>query len=250
MATTPDLQKTFEKTNAAVVDAATAAPKAAAAIVEAAPAVTAALVESVANAMPKAKRTVARTAAPRKPAAKAKRVVKPTAAKAVKPAKITAAKAAPNAKGKTMTDTLKNLTGDMSQRSEKLAAELKTRAEGALAKGQQVASELTDFNKGNLEALVESGKIAAKGLEKLGQDQAEFARKSFEQSTAAFKTMAQVKSPTELIKLHSDYVRTSFDALVAQTSHSTEAMLKLAGEIAQPLSNRFAVAAEKVKLAA
>lgn len=149
-------------------------------------------------------------------------------------------------KGKTMTDTIKNVTAQ----GEKIVAELKTRTEDAVAKGKAYFADANDFNKGNIEALVESGKIAAKGFEKLGQEQADYVRKSFEQTTAAFKGFAAVKSPTELVKLHSDYVRTSFDALVAQTSHSTEAFLKLAGEIAQPISNRFAVAAEKVKIAA
>lgn len=149
-------------------------------------------------------------------------------------------------KGKTMADTINTVK----EKGEKLVAELKGRTEDAMAKGKAYLTDAGDFTKGNMEALVESGKIAAKGFEKLGQDQAEFVRKSFEQSTAAFKSMAGVKSPTELMKLHSDYVRSSFDAMVAQTSHQTEAMLKLAGEIAQPISNRFAVAAEKVKLAA
>lgn len=149
-------------------------------------------------------------------------------------------------KGKTMADTIKNMTAQ----GEKIAAELKTRTEDAVSKGKAFFADANEFNKGNIEALVESGKIAAKGFEKLGQEQADYARKSFEQTTAAFKGMAAVKSPTELAKLHSDYVRGAFDAMVAQTSHSTEAFLKLAGEIAQPLSNRFAVAAEKVKIAA
>lgn len=153
-------------------------------------------------------------------------------------------------KGKSMIDTIKNLTSNASAQGEKLTAEMKTRAEDAVAKGKQLFADWNEFNKGNVEALVESGKIAAKGFEKLGQDQAEFARKSFEQTTSAFKGMASVKSPTELVKMHSEYVRSSFDAMVAQISQQTEAMLKLAGEIAQPLSNRMAVAAEKVKLAA
>lgn len=157
-----------------------------------------------------------------------------------------ASSAALKQKAKTMTDTVKNVTAQ----GEKIVAELKTRTEDAVSKGKAYLADANDFNKGNIEALVESSKIAAKGFEKLGQDQAEYVRKSFEQTTAAFKGMAAVKSPTELMKLHSDYVRSSFDALVAQTSHSTEAFLKLAGEVAQPISNRFAVAAEKVKLAA
>jgi phasin family protein len=154
-----------------------------------------------------------------------------------------AAPASLQQKGKSMIESIKN-------QGEKFTAELKTRAEDSVAKGKQLFADWTEFNKGNVEAMVESGKIAAKGFEQLGREQVDYARKSFEQTTAAFKGMAAVKSPTELAKLHSEYVRSSFDALVAQTSHQTEAMLKLAGEIAQPLSNRFAVAAEKVKLAA
>ena len=159
---------------------------------------------------------------------------------------VEAAPASLKEKGNKMADTVNNLKAQ----GEKIVAELKTRSEDALAKGKAYFADANDFNKGNIEALVESGKIAAKGFEKLGQDAAEYTRKSFEHTTTAFKGMAAVKSPTELLKLHSDYVRTSFDMFVAEASRSTEASLKLAGEIAQPISNRFAVAAEKVKLAA
>lgn len=145
-----------------------------------------------------------------------------------------------------MTDPIKT----MSAQGEKIANVLKSRTNGTVARSKVLVTELNDFGKGNVEAIVESGKIAAKGFEQLGQDAADYTRKSFEQTTAAFKDMAAVTSPTELLTLHSDYVRSAFDAMVAQTSRSTEAMLKLAGEIAQPLSNRLAVAVDKVKLAA
>ena len=92
--------------------------------------------------------------------------------------------------------------------------------------------------------------IAAKGIETMGQDAAEYTRKSFEGMTAIVKSLAAVKSPTEFMKLQSDYVRTSFDSMVAESSKTTETMLKLAGEIAQPISNRVAVAAEKIKISA
>ena len=38
--------------------------------------------------------------------------------------------------------------------------------------------DINEFNKGNVEALVESSKIAAKGFETLGQDAAEYAASS------------------------------------------------------------------------
>ncbi|MES2987417.1 MAG: phasin family protein [Pseudomonadota bacterium] len=124
------------------------------------------------------------------------------------------------------------------------------RTKAAVEKSTKLIEEANEFAKGNAEAIVESGKIAAKGMEALGQDAAEYSRKSFETATAAFKTFGTVKSPTELFKLQSDFFRTAFDSYVAEASKNTEAMLKLAGDAAQPLSTRFAVAAEKVKTAA
>jgi phasin family protein len=113
-----------------------------------------------------------------------------------------------------------------------------------------MAEELAAFNKGNLEAMVESSKIIARGFESLGQDVAAFAKSQLEQSTAMMKTLASVKSPTEFMKVQSDMIRQSFDQMVAQSSRSTETMLKLAGKVAQPISNRMAVAADKMKLVA
>ena len=98
--------------------------------------------------------------------------------------------------------------------------------------------------------MVEAGKIAAKGFETLGQDNADYTRRSFEGMTATVKSLASIKSPTEFFKLQGDYMRSAFDGAVAQTSKNTEAFIKLASDAAQPLSNRFAVAVEKVKTAA
>lgn len=146
----------------------------------------------------------------------------------------------------TMEANLKNAA----EKAQTLFAEANERAKAAVEKGTKLFEEANEFSKGNIEAIVESGKIAAKGLESFGQDAAEYSRKQFEGATAALKSLSTVKSPTDFFKLHSDYVRSSFDAVVAQTSKNTEAMLKLAGEVAQPISNRVALAAEKAKIAA
>lgn len=135
-------------------------------------------------------------------------------------------------------------------KAQALFADWNDRTKAAVEKSTKLVEEANEFAKGNLEAVVESSRIAAKGFETLGQDAAEYGRKSFESATAALKTLATVKSPTEFFKLQSDYVRGAFDSYVAEASKNTEAVLKLAGDAAQPISNRFAVAAEKVKTAA
>lgn len=129
-------------------------------------------------------------------------------------------------------------------------ADMNARASDAMAKGAKFVSEMNGFTKENVEALVESGKLAIAGMQTMAQDRAAFVRQQFEAATAQARTVATVKSPTEFMKLQGDYVRQQFDAMVAETSRSTEAMLKLAGEIVQPVANRVAVAVEKIKLAA
>ena len=150
----------------------------------------------------------------------------------------------------TATDTAHNLGDQMAGRGQAAFADLNGRAREAMEKGSRMAEELGAFGKGNMEALVESSKIAAKGLETLGQEAACYSRRSFESATAAMKTLAATRSPTEFMKLQGDFARSMFDTMVAEASKSTEMMMKLANDVAQPLSNRAAVAAEKMKVAA
>lgn len=124
------------------------------------------------------------------------------------------------------------------------------RTKGAFAKGQMLFGELGEFNKGNVEAIVESSKIAARGMEQFGQSAAAYVRTQFEEAQAQARTLASAGSPTEFLKLQGDFARAAFDRMVAETSRNTEAMLKLAGEVAQPISNRVALAADRLKTAA
>jgi phasin family protein len=127
-------------------------------------------------------------------------------------------------------------------------AEFNEQAKGAMEKSAKMAEDFVAFGKGNIEALVESSKIAAKNVEALGQEAAEYAKTSFESATEAAKTLAAAKSPTEFMKLQGDYARTAFDTMIAEGSRSTERMLKMFGEFAQPISNRVAVATDKMKV--
>jgi phasin family protein len=160
-------------------------------------------------------------------------------------------------KGPTMTDTIntateaaKTFTQDAQSRATAMFSDLNTRAKSAMERSTKLIEELNDFNKGNIEAVVESSKVAAKAAEQLGQQAAETARKNFETATQAMKSFASAKTPTEFFQLQSEFARSAFDSVIAETSKNSEAMLKLAGDVFQPISNRFAVAAEKIKIAA
>jgi phasin family protein len=162
--------------------------------------------------------------------------------------------AEPTTKGPTMTDTVNNtaktFAEDAQARATQFFGDVNARTKAAVERSTKLAEEMNEFNKGNIEALVESGRVAAKAAETLGQQAAEAARKNFEQTTAALKSFASAKTPTEFFQLQSDFARTAFDQMIAETSKNSETLLKVAGDVFQPLSNRFAVAADKFKAAA
>jgi len=144
-------------------------------------------------------------------------------------------------------ETSKKFAEDAKSRIQSLVSDFNGKAKVALEKSSKTAEELSDITKGNVEAFVESSKIAAKGLETLGQSAAEYGRASFEKTSATLKSFASVKSPTEFFQLQSELLTSAFDALAAETSKSSEAFLKLAGDIAQPLSSRAAIVSDKIK---
>jgi phasin family protein len=138
---------------------------------------------------------------------------------------------------------------EATEKAQAMFGEFSGRAKAAFEKSTKLSEELVDFSKGNVEAMIASAKVAATAAQSLGQEAADYGKKNFETATAAFKSFATVKSPTELFQLQSEYAKASFDSAVAEASKISEAMMKFAGDIAQPLSNRYALAAEKIKSA-
>jgi phasin family protein len=125
--------------------------------------------------------------------------------------------------------------------------DINERAKNGVERSTRIIEEMTDLARGNVEALVASSKVAARGVETLSQEAAEFGRKSFGEASAAIRTFAEVRSPTDFFRLQSEFAKTQFDAVVAESSKLSEAMLKLAGEVAEPITSRYSVAAERVK---
>lgn len=155
-------------------------------------------------------------------------------------------------------ETLTKSLEDMRPAFEKASADFAGQAQAAqdqmagkvkdmMEKNMKTMNDMTDFAKGNVEALMESAKAAAAGMETLTTHFVETTKKSAEEAQAAFKTFTTAKSPNDLMTAHNDFAKAQFDKAVANMSHFSETWLKLAGEVVQPISNRMAVGAETVK---
>jgi len=144
-------------------------------------------------------------------------------------------------------ETGKKFAEDTKAKFETVYADMNEKAKAGVEKSTKAIEEMSDIAKGNVEALVESGKIAAKAMETMGQEAVDYSRKNFEKATASFKTFSTAKTPTEFFQLQSQFLSSSFDEFAKEAAKSSEAMMKLAGDIAQPLTARVTLVTDKVK---
>ena len=125
--------------------------------------------------------------------------------------------------------------------------EAQAKAKAAFEKSTGVLGEVTEFAKGNVEAVVASGKILAEGVQGIGSELVAEGRTAFETMTGDIKELAAAKSPTDFFKIQSDMVRKNFDSAVAYSSKNSEAMLKLFSDSFAPISGRMSLAMDKAR---
>jgi len=247
--------KTAEAAKPAPAKKAPAAKKAAAkpaakkAPAKSAPVAKKAAVKPAAKKAP-AKKTTARKAPVKKAPAK---VAAKTAAKkpALKKAPATAAAEPTNPVIK-LKDTIMATAEktDLTATAKEMAADVQERMKTAYAKTGEFAGEFGEFNKANVDAVVESGKIFFTGAQDLVRGDVETGKTVVETVTEDAKKIAAVKSPTELMQLQGELARRNFDAVVSFGSQRTEALVKLYNDAFAPISNRVSVATEKFSKAA
>lgn len=174
-------------------------------------------------------------------------VADPVGARATAPAK-----QPPETKMTDPETILKSATATAEATSAKVTAmfnDLNDRSKSALTKGSKLIEDYADLTKGNLEAVGASTRAAAKGAETIAQNIAEYSRKNFEEATKALKGLTAVKSPTEAFQLQSEFAKNAFESMIAEASRASETVVKIWGDVLEPLSSRAAVATDKVRSA-
>lgn len=201
-----------------------------------------AMPKPVVKPAPKSKKTKKTTSSSKvsaKPAPKPKKALTPQAPPAQPTITQLKEKIMASSKNTDFTKTLSDMMSDM-----------QSRAQTAYEKSSEITGEMSDFAKGNVEAMVEAGKLLAAGMQNMGKTYVEDAKSAYETVTGDLKEVTAVKSPSELFQLQGKLARRNFDAMVAFSSKQTESMLKLANESFAPISSRMSVAAEKISKAA
>ena len=148
---------------------------------------------------------------------------------------------APTKKDKPMTTTV-----DFSAFQNTLS-DVQAKAKEAYEKGTAAFGDYNSFAKGNVEALVEAGKILSAGLQELSGEIVAESRTAFEALTAEVKELAAAKTPTEFLRLQSELAKKHLDHAVSFGSKQSEAVMKLTTEATAPLTSRVTLAVEKLQ---
>ena len=99
----------------------------------------------------------------------------------------------------------------------------------------QQFDQFQKFGQENVDAALKSFGAVSKGAQAIATEAADFARKSFEQGTATFEKLVGAKSLDKALEIHTDYLKTSYEGFVAQSTKITELYANVAKEAFKPL---------------
>ncbi|MGI4943666.1 MAG: phasin family protein, partial [Janthinobacterium lividum] len=116
------------------------------------------------------------------------------------------------------------LQGDLRQGLDQMQGQVRQGMEKAVKSAEQIAS----FSQGNAEAMVKSGQILAAGMQDLSRQIMESAQNQLDQSMATMRALSGVKSPKDMLELQSSFLRSAYEAMLAESGRITERSMKLA----------------------
>jgi phasin family protein len=136
------------------------------------------------------------------------------------------------------TKTIENAVAQAKQNLEGLVKAQQEQLEKTQAQLMKSYDDLAALSKQNVDAVVQSGSIVAKGAEEAGKQVAAFTQASLEKNVAAGKALLGVKSVRDLIDIQNAYVKQTFDAMVSETTKLQELSAKVTSEAIAPISAR------------
>lgn len=90
------------------------------------------------------------------------------------------------------------------------------------------------FGKAGTETMMKSVATASHTAQTLGIEWTDFAKQSYEHGIAAMQKLAQAKSPQTAIEIQADFLKGSYERLVAQAKLTGELYAGLAKEMTKP----------------
>lgn len=105
-------------------------------------------------------------------------------------------------------------------------------------KSAQIFASTAEFNKGNIEAYVESAKVAGEGLRTIGTEISMYSKKATEETVVATKAIMAAKSIHEAVELQASFAKMAFGAYVGHLKLLNELYVATMKETLAPVQSR------------
>jgi phasin family protein len=96
------------------------------------------------------------------------------------------------------------------------------------------------YGKEQFDAAVASAGTFTKGLQAIAAAVSDYSKKSFEDGSAFVEKLASVKSLDKAIEVQTDYAKTAYEALIAESAKISEIYADLAKEAYKPVETFMA----------
>ena len=100
------------------------------------------------------------------------------------------------------------------------------------------------FGRDGMEAALRSFGAVSNGVQTAAVESADFAKRSFEQGSQAAERLMGARTIDAVAQVQGDFLRSSYEGLVAQTSRRGELATTVAREAAAPIETLFSQAAK------
>jgi hypothetical protein len=116
------------------------------------------------------------------------------------------------------------------------------KAAGDGRKGRPMIKNLDDmqkFGKDNMDVSLKTLGAVSKSFQAIAVETADYAKKAFEEGTAATEKLAAAKSLDKVMEVQADYLKSAYEGFVAQSAKVGQLYVDLAQEIYKPFEAQW-----------
>ncbi|MGF1658110.1 MAG: phasin family protein [Rubrimonas sp.] len=138
-------------------------------------------------------------------------------------------------------------TVDAAAAIETFAADAQKSLTENMEKATKSFEDVAAFGQETLDAMIKSQSIAAKAAEEINAEVIAFSKKTLEETVAHAKELAASQTVTDFIEKQSGFAKTSFDAMVKQSTKMNELVLAAMKDAMAPVAARVTAAVDMMK---
>jgi phasin family protein len=137
----------------------------------------------------------------------------------------------------------------VSKMAKTMESKMQNAAEHLEKANREISSRLEEaasFNSNNLDAAVQAVNVVAEGIKDVNQTVCNSIQQALQAAMSTGKAMMGVKNLRDLMELQSEYIKSTFDSVMADTTKISEIAVRCSSQAAEPLNARVTEVVEKV----